>query len=77
MKLKEKYKKFRMDGVFYDFSNYNEERLRRIWENQPHLRFMFEEDIEIPEELIDLGIETPEEFEEVVKDIVKPKRKRK
>lgn len=42
MKLKQNYIKFKLDGVLYDFSNYNDERLKRLWENNPNMRFIFE-----------------------------------
>lgn len=76
IKLKEKYNKpFKIDGAYYDFRLYNEERLMRLFDNNPNLRHIFEEDIDA--ELKDIGIETNEDFEKVVKEVVKSVRKKK
>ncbi len=45
MRIKEQYKKaLRVDGVTYNLSGYSEEKLKMVYDGNPHLRFAFEED---------------------------------
>lgn len=81
IKLK-KNEKIKYNGVFYDLSNYDQAKLWRVYNDNPHLRYLFEitfdEDKE--EEFFKNKPEgqTEEEFFcETVKDIIKPKRVRK
>lgn len=71
------------NGVRYDLGGYSEEKLKMVWEANPHLRFAFEEEEHSSEDifqegLIELGIDTPEKFEEEIKKVAKkPIRKKK
>jgi hypothetical protein len=77
MRLKDKYKSpFKLDGVYYDFSNYNEEKLNMILTNHPRFSFVFEEEV-IDERLNDLGIETEKQFNDIIKEVIKTTKKRK
>lgn len=77
MTLKEQYKnkRFYQDGVEYDFRNITPEKLERIYNNNKNLRHLFEEKdvVEVTPEVI----LTPEEFDTMVKEIVKKPRKKK
>lgn len=89
MKIKDEYKGKRVhhNGINYDFSNMNEEKLKRVYDTNPSLRYLFEE--ECPFELPILTDEeqffknkpedkTEEEFfEETIKEVVKKGRKKK
>lgn len=73
--LKEEYKNKRVSvgDTDYDFRFLTQERLQRVYDNNPHLRHMFEEVKTIPQQEI-----TPEVFEELIKEAVKaPKRTKK
>lgn len=81
IKLK-KNEPIKYNGVFYDLSGYDEHKLWQVYNNNPMLRHLFEivadEDIETeffknkPE-----GQSEEEFFEEKIKEVVKPKRKKK
>lgn len=43
MKIKDKYIKFKKDGVLYDFTNYSSDRLKLLWEKNIDMRYIFEE----------------------------------
>lgn len=75
MRLKNKYKSpFKLDGVYYDFSNYNEEKLTMVFNNHPKFRFIFEEE---DKELEDLGINNNDEFKAIIEEVVKKPKRRK
>ncbi len=42
MKIKEKYKNIRHNGVLYHLGGMNEEKLKMVWEANPDLRYAFE-----------------------------------
>ena len=69
-------KSVKIDGAHYDFRFWSDEKLQRLWDNNPQLRYLFEDD-EAEEQLKELGIETPEQFEEIVKEVVKAKKPKK
>lgn len=85
--LKEKYNRtIKYNGITYYFQNMTDEKLQMVWETNPQLRFMFkelphfEEKMEVIEEanfltpeerLKEIGINTPEEFNKVVKKVIK------
>ena len=78
MKIKEKYRTLYHNGITYHLGNMNEEKLQRVWETNPDLRYAFEEEpTKFDEELIDLGIDTPEKFEEQIKKVAKDTIKKK
>jgi len=78
MKIKEKYRTLYHNGITYHLGNMNEEKLQRVWETNPDLRYAFEEEPKkFDEELIDLGIDTPEKFEEQIKKVAKAPIKKK
>lgn len=84
--LKEEYRNKRVSvgGTDYDFRFLSQERIQRVYDNNPHLRHMFEETKtishseisgkqSIPQQEI-----TPEVFEELIKEAAKePKRTKK
>ena len=77
MTLKEQYKnkRFYQDGVEYDFRNTTPEKLERIYNNNKNLRHLF-----VEENVVEVTPEvtlTPEEFDTMVKEIVKKPRKKK
>jgi len=75
IRLKAEYqnKRITSEGVDYDFRFLTQERLQRVYDNNPHLRHMFEEVETIPQ--LDI---TPEVFENLIKEVVKsPKRTKK
>lgn len=75
MRLKNKYKSpFKLDGVYYDFSNYNEEKLTMVFNNHPKFRFIFEEE---DKELEHLGINNNDEFKAIIEEVVKKPKRRK
>ena len=78
MKIKEKYSTVMYNGVTYHLGGMNEEKLKLVWETNPGLRYAFEEEpMKFDEELIDLGIDTPEKFEEQIKKVAKAPIKKK
>ena len=76
IRLKEEWSNKRVSvlGIDYDFRLLSEERLRRIYDNNPNLRHMFEEVIEISPEITMNEDEFTKTIDEVVK---KPTSKRK
>lgn len=80
IKIKEEYKgSIMVNGVNYNLGGYNDEKLQMIYDSNPQLRFMFEvynevEGIELP---ASLEIETPEEFNELVEEVIKDKKRKK
>lgn len=77
VKIKDQYKgNIRHNGVSYNLEGYSDEKLQLVWESNPDLRFMFEEwkeveGVEIP---AILPVETPEDFNKLVKEVSKKKK---
>jgi len=83
VKIKDEFAKtIRHNGITYYFQDINDEKAQMIFNTNPELRFMFnelpvidEKEFFKPEEqLKSIGIETPEEFEAVVKKAVKKRK---
>jgi hypothetical protein len=89
---KEAEKPVKVNGIEYDLRNYDEQRLEEIYETCPHLRHLFvviieevvETVVEFIEELAhDFFIHKPKDqteedfFNQTIKEVVTPKRKRK
>ena len=77
IRLKSEYqnKKVSSEGIDYDFRLLTSERLQRVYDNNPHLRHMFEEVVEISPEVT----MNEEEFLKTIDEVVKKsttKRKR-
>ena len=86
-------KKITEGGIQYDFAVLSQEKLDRIHANNPSLRKYFEDELTEEErefiariekieddavaELKEIGIETPEQFEEQIKKAAAKPRKRK
>lgn len=78
MKIKEKYKTLYHNGITYHLGNMNEEKLQRVWETNPDLRYAFEEEpVKFDEGLLDIGIDTPEKFDAQIKKVVSTRTKKK
>lgn len=77
IKLKEEYRNKKVstrDGIEYDFRVLTQERMQRIYDTNPHLRYLFEEVVEVAPDLI----LNEEEFNKLVKEAVeKPARKKR
>lgn len=74
IKLKEEYRNKKVstrDGIDYDFRVLTQERMQRIYDTNPHLRYLFEEVVEVAPDLI----LNEEEFNNLVKDAVAPRKR--
>ena len=76
MRIKEQYRTLKHNGVLYNLGGYSEEKLKKVYEANPQLRFAFEEEDKF-DELKDLGIDTAEKFEAEIKKAVKAPAKKK
>lgn len=77
IRLKEEYqnKKISTSGIDYDFRLLTQEKIQRVYDNNPHLRHMFEEVVEISPEIV----MNEEQFLKTIDEVVKkrtPKRKK-
>ena len=93
VKLKQEAEKpVKVNGIEYDLRNYDEQKLQEIYETNPHLRHLFvviiEEVVEAVVEFVqelahDFFIHKPSDkteeefFNDTIKEVVTPKRKRK
>lgn len=89
MRIKEQYRTIKHNGVLYNLGGYSEEKLKKVYEANPQLRFAFEEEDKFEEKksikdlpkfdegLIDLGIDTAEKFEAEIKKAAKAPAKKK
>jgi len=76
MKIKEKYKTLRHNGITYHLGNMNEEKLQRVWETNPDLRYAFEvEPIQTwkEDEIIGEALEAPAHEAPKMKSKIKKK----
>lgn len=75
IRIKEEYRNKRVTagGIEYDFRALSQERIQRIYDGNPSMRYIFEEIVEVSPEII----LNEEEFNNLVKDAIeKPIRKR-
>ena len=79
IRLKDSYNKvIKHDGVRYDLSRYSDAKLTELYNNNPNMRFYFETEEDIFEELAPLKITTEEEFENIIEEAARaPKRRPK
>jgi thymidine kinase len=69
-----------MNGIAYDFSTMNEEKIARIFAQNQFKKYFEDVDMSVDEEFIAIDEKTffsPEEFDEIIKEIAeKPKAKK-
>lgn len=75
IRLKEEYqnKKISTSGIDYDFRLLTPEKIERVYNNNPHLRHMFEEVVEISPEIV----MNEEQFLNTIDEVVKKRAPRK
>lgn len=82
IRIKNEYvgKKIIMNGIAYDFSTMNEEKIARIFAQNQFKKYFEDVDMSVDEEFIAIDEKTffsPEEFDEIIKEIAeKPKAKK-